>query len=144
MRKTKHILSYFMVCALMTGTPVSANPMMEVKKINPIPMFMPILVKKSDELSLTKEQISAFATWRAENMAPALQAKTTIIESENSIKNAILQGESIKKINRLLEDITNARKDLTSRTLRCHSYTKAVLNKTQWEKLLNIYAKQNS
>ena len=119
------------------------NPMMQVAQVNPIPMFMPILVKKSAELSLTQVQIEAFAKWRGENMASALQASNAITNGEIAIKQASLDSKSRKEIDAMLVDVAKARADLANRTLRCHARTKEILTADQWQKLLNIYAMKN-
>ncbi len=127
MTKIQLSLLSLIIAMLFASSPVSANPMMQVKQVNPIPMLMPFLVKKAQVLSLTPEQISIFAKWRAENMAPAVQATSTIIEGGKAIKQAILNGDDVSKINTLLNDIAKARADLADRTLRCHAHTKEAL-----------------
>lgn len=142
MTKIQFTLLSLILTILLASSPASANPMMQVKQVNAIPMFMPLLVKKAQELSLTPEQVSIFAQWRAENMAPAVQATTTIVEGEKAIKQAVLEGADISKINIILNDVAKARADLADRTLRCHAHTKEALTKAQWSQLLAMYAKQ--
>jgi len=142
MTKIQFTLLSLILAILFASSPASANPMMQVKQVNPIPMLMPFLVKKAQELSLTPEQVAIFAKWRAENMAPAVQATTTIIEGEKAIKQAVLAGADISKINIILNDVAKAHADLADRTLRCHAHTKEALTQTQWTQLLAMYAKQ--
>ncbi|MBL0709851.1 MAG: hypothetical protein JJV99_02375, partial [Colwellia sp.] len=92
MTKIQFTLLSFILAALFSSSMVSANPMKSVQKVNPIPMFMPILVKQSDKLALTPKQVDAFAKWRGENMAPAVKATTAIIEGEKAVKKATLEG----------------------------------------------------
>lgn len=142
MTKIQFFLPALILATLSVSSPASANPMMQVKQVNPIPMLMPFLVKKAQVLSLTPEQVAIFAKWRAENMAPAMQATSTIVESEKAIKQAVLNGDSMSKINTFLYDIAKARADLANRTLRCHAHTKEALTQTQWTQLVAMYAKQ--
>lgn len=124
---------------VLTCLPVTGNPMKQVAQVNSIPMFMPYLVKKADVLKLTPEQVESFAKWRAENMAPALAAANTIKEGEYAIKQATLNGGSKREIQQILTNVANAREDLSARTLRCHDYTRAILNQVQWQQLLDMY-----
>ena len=139
MTKIQFTLLSLILAVLLVNSPVSANPMHQIKQVNPIPMFMPLLVKKSEELSLTSEQVSIFAKWRAENMAPAVQATTIIVEGEKAIKQAVLNGTDVSKINIILNDVAKARADLAKRTLRCHAHTKEALTEVQWTQLLDQF-----
>ena len=127
--------------ALLLFIPLStvANPMKQVAQVNPIPMFMPYLVKKAELLKLTSEQVAAFAKWRAENMAPAVEAANIITNGQRAITSATLNGDSAEKVQQLLTDVANARADLSARTLRCHEYTQSVLNESQWQQLVDLY-----
>ncbi len=127
--------------ALLLFIPLStfANPMKQVAQVNPIPMFMPYLVKKAELLKLTTEQVAAFAKWRADNMAPAVEAANIITSGQHAITLATLNGDSAAKVQQLLTDVANARADLAARTLRCHEYTQSVLNESQWQQLVDLY-----
>ncbi len=117
------------------------NPMKQVAKVNPIPMFMPILVKKSQQLELSDQQVAAFTKWRAENMAPAMNESMSIKRGLKAIKQATLNGSSIAEIEELLSGVALARENLAARTLRCHSYVKRTLSAEQWKKMIALYSK---
>ncbi len=127
---------------LFTSEAFASNPMMQVAQVNPIPMLMPVLVKKAAQLELTEEQIAAFAKWRSENMAPAMKASMAIKNGLQSIRKATLDGSSIEKIETMLAQVAQARADLADRTLRCHAYARRILSNNQWKKVIDLYGKQ--
>ncbi len=115
------------------------NLMMLMMKTSPLPVLMPILVKNSEELGLSKEQNEALAKWRTENMAPALTLANEIIEGDKAIKQAALDGKPKEKIEAMVNAVLEKRSEMANKMLVCRDNTKRILSKSQWQKMVKLY-----
>ncbi|PHS25115.1 MAG: hypothetical protein COA83_06470 [Methylophaga sp.] len=117
-----------------------ANPMiMLMGKTSPMPVFMPILVKKADQLGLSKEQQDELAKWRTEHMAPALKLATEIIDGDKAIKQAALDDKPVAEIEDMIAIVLEKRSKMANTMLTCRENSKRILTESQWDQVVALY-----
>jgi len=111
-----------------------------MEKVSPMPMLMSTLVKHSETLELTPQQMDIFAKWRKENMASAMTLATSILNLERQINAAALKGDSPKEVTKLLSTLMEKRLVLASKMLACRDNVKNALTEQQWDNLVHLYS----
>jgi hypothetical protein len=111
-----------------------------MEKVSPMPMLMSTLVKHSETLELTQQQMDIFAKWRKENMASAMTLATSILNLERQINAAALKGDSPKEVTKLLNTLMEKRLVLASKMLACRDNVKNALTEQQWDNLVHLYS----
>lgn len=111
-----------------------------MEKVSPMPMLMSTLVKHSETLELTQQQMDIFAKWRKENMASAMTLATSILNLERQINAAALKGDSPKEVTKLLSTLMEKRLVLASKMLACRDNVKNALTEQQWDNLVHLYS----
>jgi hypothetical protein len=110
-----------------------------MEKVSPMPMLMSTLVKHSETLELTQQQMDIFAKWRKENMASAMTLATSILNLERQINAAALKGDTSKEVTKLLSTLMDKRLALASKMLACRDNVKNALTEQQWDNLVHLY-----
>jgi hypothetical protein len=111
-----------------------------MEKVSPMPMLMSTLVKHSETLELTQQQMDIFAKWRKENMASAMTLATSILNLERQINAAALKGDTSKEVTKLLSTLMDKRLALASKMLACRDNVKNALTEQQWDNLVHLYS----
>jgi hypothetical protein len=122
------------------STKQKPNPMvMLMGKTSPMPVFMPIMVKNSEELGLSKEQQDELAKWRTDNMASALALAKEIIDGDKAIKQAALDNKPTQEVEAMIASVLEKRSTMATTMLRCRENSKRILTESQWEQVTKMY-----
>ena len=116
------------------------NPMiMMMSKTSPMPVFMPIMVKKAEQLGLSKEQQAELTQWRTEHMAPALKLAKEIIDGDKAIKQAALDDKPQQEIEDMIAIVLAKRSKMANKMLLCRENSKRILTDSQWVQVVALY-----
>jgi len=116
------------------------NPMiMLMSKTSPMPVFMPIMVKKAEQLGLSKEQQGELAKWRTDHMASALKLAKEIIDGDKAIKQAALDDKPVAEIEDMIAIVLAKRSKMANTMLACRENSKRILTESQWNQVVALY-----
>lgn len=105
------------------------------------PNYMLYMVSENNQLVLTDEQETAFATWRTENH-PKIEAKMKQIDEINSeIKSLSKEQASSEKILQKLDATNKLRLEIAEIKIQCRDHIIQQLDDKQWNTLVEDYKK---
>jgi len=124
-----------------SSTEVQAKPnfMTLILKTTPLPVFMPIIMKNSEQLGLSQRQKEEFAQWRTESMGPAMMLANSIIEGDKAIKEAALSEKGSMEIQEMIKHVLEQRSELANKTLLCRENSRRILSEKQWSQVISLY-----
>lgn len=113
--------------------------MTTIKHVNPMPMLMKVITKYADKLELTEQQNAELKQWRDERHPVSKKLIGTIIDLEADIHKAVMNNESLERIDQLADDIMQNRIKMIRSKALCRDNMKRILNEEQYEKVLALY-----
>lgn len=111
----------------------------KMRHTNPMPPLMQVVIKKGDQLNLTKEQAAELKQWHDERMPVSKKLVHTILKLEAEIHAAAVDGKPLDKIDQLADSIMQNRIKLIRGKALCRDNMQRILDDKQFSQLIEIY-----
>ncbi|MHB1531250.1 hypothetical protein [Acidithiobacillus sp.] len=133
---------------MMGAGPMGAGPMgaghraMEKgrwMKEAPVPMLMPIVFRHMAELNLSAEQKKALEDWRTSHMAQWHKWRSSMLEHNRALRDALLKGETGAALAPLKAAVDKDHREMLEHGIRQVEFLHHTLTPAQWEKVTTLY-----
>jgi len=113
----------------------------KLKQINFLPDLLPVIIKNSDILELTDEQLNKLLTWRDTNRANVIATRNEIISKRIKIKQAALSPNiSAARLIQMQNEIFRLQRQMLNYKLSCRDLVINTFNSTNWEDFFLVLA----
>ena len=126
----------------LTASAAKMTKMQEARHASPMPNLMMLVMQNATKLNLEEEQKKALKSWKQDNNSTVRRLTTEIIEFENELRQATLDGVSINEKNDLRDFIIESRAKLIDIRYLCAINMQKVLTKGQWEQVMALHDRQ--
>jgi len=110
-----------------------------LNKINFHPNLLPIILRNSDFMELTPQQVSAFKGWGKANFKPMVATMNKIIRERNAFQEAALSPSvSSDSLRKKQEEIFQLHRKLLDYKLSCRENIIQTFNKENWEGFMMV------
>jgi len=110
-----------------------------MKHVSPMPSLMPVVIKNTDLLGLSKEQTEALAKERKERHARVHALAKEIMAEESKILQAALDEKPIEEIHVMSLVVMDKRLAIINAKAGCRDIVRKTLNDEQWKELVSLY-----
>lgn len=110
-----------------------------MRHVNPMPNLMHVIKKKGDQLELTEDQSAALKEWRSKNKPHMKQLVKQVFTLEKKLAEEALAGAPGTELQQITNQMLSARENIIKGKLACRNTIHSVLNKKQWDKLVELY-----
>ncbi len=118
------------------ATAAKMTKMQEMRHASPMPNLMMLVMPNAAMLELTKEQRKGLKEWRKGNLHIVRSLTQEIIDTENELRQATLDGAGVNDKKELRDFILGTRGKLIDVRYRCAINMQEILNDKQWEQLM--------
>jgi hypothetical protein len=102
--------------------------------LNYLPTLLPTIMRHSDALELTDEQLAAFRNWRKQNYGNMVSTMNAIIEKRVAFKNiSFIPGTTDEELRELQNEILVLQRQLLEIKLTCRKLVMDTFTDEQWE-----------
>ena len=126
----------------LTASAAKMTKMQEARHASPMPNLMMLVMQNATKLNLEEEQKKALKSWKQGNNSTVRRLTTEIIEFENELRQATLDGVSINEKNDLRDFIIESRGKLIDIRYLCAINMQKILTKGQWEQAMALHDRQ--
>ena len=113
----------------------------KLKQINFLPELLPVIIKNSDILELTDEQLNKLLTWRDTNRANVIATRNEIISKRIKIKQAALSPNiSAARLIQMQNEIFRLQRQMLNYKLSCRDLVINTFNSANWEEFFLVLA----
>lgn len=114
-----------------------------LSKVNFHPNLLPIILKNSDYMELTAEQIAVFKAWGKANFKPMVATMNEIIRKRIEFKEAALSPSvSAEALRGRQEEIFQLHRKLLDYKLSCRENIVKTFNQENWEGFLMVLGEE--
>jgi len=110
----------------------------KLQHVNPMPNYLPVVMKNAEALKLTGEQKTKLKAWSAANNKKASATVLKIVELEGNIASASMKGDSKKALMSQFTEMSVLRMKLATLKTACRDNVRTILSESQWSQLLEI------
>ena len=119
------------------------NQLERLSKVNFHPNLLPIILKNSDYMGLTAEQIAVFKGWGKANFKPMVATMNEIIRKRIEFKEAALSPSvSAEALRDRQEEIFQLHRKLLDYKLSCRDKIVKTFTKENWEGFLMVLGEE--
>jgi hypothetical protein len=139
------LLSYPCFAQPETGKVISdmGNQLERLSKVNFHPNLLPLILKHSDYMDLTAEQVAVFKAWGKDNFKPMVSIMNEIIRKRIEFKEAALSpGVSAETLVSQQEEIFQLHRKLLDYKLSCRDNIVRTFTKENWEGFLMVLGEE--
>jgi len=105
---------------------------------NPMPNYMPTLMKNSKDVGLNAEQTEKLKKWITANNKKAADVVKKIVQLENGIAMASTNGDDKETLMKKFSEMADLRLKLASSKTACRDNIRSILSAEQWNKLVEL------
>ncbi len=105
---------------------------------NPMPNYMPVLMKNAKNIALNTEQTGKLKSWIAVNNKKSKNVVKKIVQLESSLAFASINGDDKPTLMKKYSEIADLRIKLASSKADCRDNIRSILSAKQWNKLVNL------
>ncbi len=105
---------------------------------NPMPNYMPVIMKNAKDLALTSDQTEKLKSWVAANNKKAEDVVKKIVQLENNLAMESINGVDKPTLMKEYSEIADLRIKLASSKTDCRDNIRKILSTEQWQKLVSL------
>jgi len=105
---------------------------------NPMPNYMPVLMKNAKNLALSAEQTEKLKSWVAANNEKTANVVKKIVAIENSLALASMNGADKPTLMKKYSEMADLRMKIASSKTDCRDNIRKILTNEQWNKLVKL------
>ena len=105
---------------------------------NPMPNYMPVVMKNAKTLALTDEQTGKLKSWVAANNKKSVEVVKRIVQIENDLAMASMHGADKPTLMKKYSEMADLRIKLASSKTDCRDNIRKILSTEQWNKLVDL------
>ena len=137
----KKIIFIFIVTLAFSSQSIfaqSAKRMAIMAHVNPMPNYVSLVTKHSEQLKLTKAQKAKLMDWKKEHGATMALMAEAVLKAESELKEASYNGAPLHKIKKMAKGLMEKRTKIIVSKTKCRNFMMKTLNKSQWNKVKSI------
>ncbi|MCG7981307.1 MAG: Spy/CpxP family protein refolding chaperone [Candidatus Thiodiazotropha lotti] len=108
--------------------------------VNPVPNYVAFIRKNSQQLKISDAQMAQVMEWNKQNRSKMHEMVMSVIEGENKMAQASLDGVSADEINSMAEAVHNTRMQIIVGKTRCRDRMMEILDDAQWGQVTAMLA----
>ena len=148
-RKAFFVLLAFLTCSCLAQAENNkvvsdmGNQLDRLSKVNFHPNLLPIILKHSDYMDLTAEQVAVFKSWGRDNFKPMVGIMNEIIRKRIEFKEAALSPSvSTDTLRSKQEEIFQLHRKLLDYKLSCRENIVRTFTKENWEGFVMVLGEE--
>ncbi|MCG8056332.1 MAG: hypothetical protein JAY94_11655 [Candidatus Thiodiazotropha endolucinida] len=131
---------FFTLSAAQAGNMGKGQFMKLMAHANPVPNYVSVISKNSQELKLSEAQMAQVMEWRNQNHSKMHEMVMSVIEGEKRMAQASLDGVSADEINSMAEAVSKTRLMIIAGKTRCRDRMMEILDDAQWSQVTAMVA----
>ncbi len=112
--------------------------MKDMAHANPVPSYVSVIKKNAEALALSDEQMAQVMAWNKANTQKMKGMVMSVIDGEQKIKQASLDGVPSEEIMNMAKALNATRLSIVEGKTRCRDHMMNILDDAQWKKLATM------
>jgi len=139
----KNVKFWVFGLSFLAGMAIAApkTKMQVAKHVSPMPNLMMLVHMNAAELALDDEQLASVQEWKQTHQAQVQFLMSDILETEQALHDATLEGLDKAEKDELRDDLLASRRELIDIKHRCVTNLQTTLDDEQWQQLMTVRAK---
>ena len=116
----------------------------KLDRISYLPNLLPVILKNSDFIGLTDEQVFKLEQWRSTNREAMLNAMKDVARKRIEIKQAALSPTvSAARLQQMQNDIFRLQREVLEYKLSCRDHVVRTFNNENWDSFFMVLADED-
>lgn len=115
--------------------------MADMMDANPVPNYVLMIKNNAEKLGMFADQMKAVKAWNSKHSSKMSEWVKAVIEGEQKLKMASLNGRSMDEILEMSQSVHESRQAIIQGKTECRDHIRGILDENQWNKLVVLIKK---